>query len=351
MASTIAVAKKEAERTTVLGYASRLSAYANRGVTGLPELHDNARVLKTKLKTLKALVQAASNVVALTGAGISVAAGIPDFRGPQGIWTLEDKAKREGDKRKKRKKNKIESVDTSIAGASFETAEPTKTHLALVALQKAGKLSFCATQNVDRLHITSGMPRDRLAILHGCVFTEQCETCDYEVVHDRDLGGVSFQSTGNLCPRCGDNMRDTVLDWNDGIQDQEWEPSVSEFKNADLALCLGTSLRITPAADLPLMSKKFVIINLQQTPLDDRAALIIRANVDDVLTTLLSDLGISMRQTTTDTSSNNTHVLATPHTSLSLSISSSQRKKDVVAAIETTTSVDTTTTKKKRRRS
>ena len=266
---------------TCLGYAARLSPYEHKGVTGLPETEDSERALKRKLKRLVALVKDASKVVALTGAGISTSAGIPDFRGEKGIWTLEKK------KRKRRR-------DDDIEGASFETAQPTTTHRALVALAANGKLTWCATQNVDGLHLTSGFPRSKLAILHGCVFTERCEPCDKEFVRSFDVGGISFQPTGRQCDVCTSDLVDTILDWDDDLPDREWNPTSDAFDDADVALCLGTSLRITPAADLPLKAKAFVIINLQQTPHDSQATLVIRARVDRVMTHLLNELNIPL---------------------------------------------------------
>ena len=204
--------KAEAPANTCGGYAARLSDYKHKGVTGLPETEDAPAVLEAKLAQLIDMVRAAERVVVLTGAGVSTSAGLPDFRGPRGIWTLEDEAK----KKKKRKKARPPDLAT-ISGASFETVRPTFTHDALVALERAGSLDFLATQNVDGLHRRSGFPRNKLGVLHGCVFTEKCETCGTEAFHDVDLGGVSFQPTGNACGTCGGAMRDTVLDWDDGL--------------------------------------------------------------------------------------------------------------------------------------
>lgn len=271
---------------TCLGYASRLSAYPHKGVTGLPEREDSKRVLNTKLKRLVELVTAAERVVVLTGAGISTSAGIPDFRGPRGIWTLEDAAK----KGKKQRRSR----DADVSEASFESAVPTPTHFALVALS-AAKVTWCATQNVDGLHLSSGFPRAKLAILHGCVFTEKCLKCGKEYVRDRDVGGISFQPTGRSCDDpCGGVLVDTVLDWEDDLPEDEWQATEAEFNRADLCICLGTSLRITPAAELPLKAKRFVIVNLQETPYDRKATLVIKARVDAVMEHLLLQLGIAL---------------------------------------------------------
>ena len=89
-------------------------------------------------------------------------------------------------------------------------------------------------------------------------------------------------------------MRDTILDWDDALPEEDWERSQDEAEAADLIITLGTSLRIEPAGSLPLRAKKFVIVNLQVTPLDDDATLIIREKVDRVMGHLLSELNISL---------------------------------------------------------
>jgi mono-ADP-ribosyltransferase sirtuin 6 len=277
--------RADAPPNTCGGYAARLSDYRHKGVTGLPETEDAPDVLDEKMRELIALVRAARSVVVMTGAGVSTSAGLPDFRGPAGIWTLEDEA------RKKRKKAR--PVDLAgISGASFETCVPTLTHRALVALEKHGTLDFLATQNVDGLHRRSGFERSKLGVLHGCVFTERCEVCGHEAFHDTDLGGVSFQPTGNTCETCRGTMRDTVLDWDDSLPSAEWGPAEAAFGKADLCLALGTSLRIIPAADMPALADKFVIVNLQETPKDGEAALVIRAKVDGVMARLCGALGV-----------------------------------------------------------
>ena len=118
-----------------------------------------------------------------------------------------------------------------------------------------GILKSIISQNVDGLHRRSGFPRNKLGVLHGCVFTEKCETCGTEAFHDVDLGGVSFQPTGNACGTCGGVMRDTVLDWDDGLPPAEWGPAERAFGAADVCLALGTSLRIIPAADMPARAR------------------------------------------------------------------------------------------------
>jgi mono-ADP-ribosyltransferase sirtuin 6 len=102
---------------------------------------------------------------------------------------------------------------------------------------------------------------------------------------------VSFQITGRKC-NCGGDLRDTVLDWEDDLPEEDWEMAQDQCERSDLVLVLGSSLRIEPVGSLPTLAKQFVIVNKQVTPYDDRAALIIRANVDKVFEILMENLNI-----------------------------------------------------------
>jgi len=327
-------------------YASRLSKYPNKGKCGLPERIDTTRVLARKLRQLVKLVQSSKHIVILTGAGISTSAGIPDFRGPKGIWTLEnekEKAKRQAlrangviseDERGKANSSKNAAPDASSSlsqsdcfsndnhptiqptpskkrrrdspsptnnpssmESSFASACPTYTHHAITALISAHEsFQYVITQNVDGLHQRSNLPRSHLSVLHGCIFTERCELCRREHFRDYDVGGVSFQKTGRKCeaPDCSGDLRDTVLDWEDELPEEEFVLATEQCRASDLVICLGTSLRIEPAGSLPLQGGKFVIVTMQETPKDDKAALIIRAKVDDVMKALMEGLGIDV---------------------------------------------------------
>lgn len=311
------------------GYASRLKTYPNKGKCGLPEQYDSKRTLKIKLKKLFDLVESSKRIVFLTGAGISTAAGVPDFRGPKGIWTVENENKQQ--KRKKRKADKMEQsnnanedeneeqsnikndpkITTNMKAQKqahhpqneFTRAKPTLTHRAIHNLisQLPDKFKFCITQNVDGLHSRSGLHRSKLSILHGCVFMEKCELCHTEYLREYDVGGVSFQKTGNFCDQklqnnksCNGALRDTVLDWDDALPEPDWGDACHQCADADLVICLGTSLRIEPAGSLPLDAAQFVVVNLQATPKDrhSKCVLVVRSRVDLVMEELCGRLGV-----------------------------------------------------------
>ena len=301
------------------GYAERLSAYPNKGVVGLPESFDSVRSLKLKINKLVELVQASNHLVVLTGAGISTSSGIKDFRGPDGIWTVEEQ-KRTGKTNRwstlaasssssngtesNKKRRKISSGPEEDSSTSSTTnsqqplkclseAQPTTTHYAISQLVADSKVKYVITQNVDGLHRRSGLSRQHHSSVHGCVFTSKCFKCGTEYFQDEDTGGLSFQPLkGRMCSRkaCDDGqLHDMLLDWNDAVLDID--RAESECEQADLVLCLGTSLRIDPVGSLPLKATKFVIVNLQATPHDESASLIIRGLVDDVMNSLMVGLG------------------------------------------------------------
>ena len=192
-------------------------------------------------------------------------------------------------KTKTKNNNKAAPPPSSVN--DFAQAQPTLTHRAIVKLVELGQVQYCITQNVDGLHRRSGLTRQYHSVLHGCVFTEVCETCQTEHFRDYDVGGMSCQRTGRNCEECGGALRDILLDWEDELPEEDFERATKQCEQADLAICLGTSLRIEPAGSLPTFAKQFVIVNLQETPYDDEATLIVRAPVDEVMNQVLTQLG------------------------------------------------------------
>ena len=287
--------------TGSLGYAERLSWRDDLGgQLGDPELSEADADLERKVDALADLVadaKAKGGAVVHTGAGISTSAGIPDFRGPNGIWTLQKAGKA-----------------MPAASCRFDRARPSFTHAALVALQREGYVRYLVSCNVDCLHVRSGYPREEMAELHGNCFAERCELCETEYVRDFEMPSVGFKTTGRRCVArgCDDGsgagrggrLRDQVLDWEDPLPPKELKRAERESKEAALALVLGSSLQITPSCDLPLKTTrkrrdgseagKLAIVNLQKTPKDRHATLVVHAKVDRVMWGLTRRLGVAV---------------------------------------------------------
>lgn len=181
-----------------LGYAEKLSYREDVGNVGMPEIFDSPELLHKKIEELAVMVRESKHLVVFTGAGISTSSGIPDFRGPKGVWTLQRSGK-------------------GVPGASlpFHRAVPTLTHMALVELEKTGRLKFVISQNVDSLHLRSGLPREKLAELHGNSFKEICPSCKKEYLRDFEIETIGLKDTPRRCSdkNCGARLKDTVLDW------------------------------------------------------------------------------------------------------------------------------------------
>ncbi|KAJ7960935.1 NAD-dependent protein deacetylase SRT1 [Quillaja saponaria] len=255
-----------------LGYAEKLSYIEDVGSVGMTEHFDPPHVLQEKIERIAMMIKKSKHLVVFTGAGISTSCGIPDFRGPKGIWTLQREGKA-----------------LPEASLPFHRAVPSLTHMALVALENAGILKFVISQNVDGLHLRSGIPREKLAELHGNSFMETCLSCGTEYFRDFEVETIGLKETSRRCSdaKCGSKLKDTVLDWEDALPSKEMDPSEKHCRMADIVLCLGTSLQITPACNLPLKALrgggKIVIVNLQKTPKDKKASLVVHGLVDKVI--------------------------------------------------------------------
>ncbi|XP_033099257.1 NAD-dependent protein deacetylase sirtuin-6-like [Anneissia japonica] len=267
-----------------VNYADGLSPYDNKGKCGMPEVFDNLKKLEHSVKQLADWISSSQHVVVHTGAGISTAAGIPDFRGPRGVWTLEKQGKK------------------PETNTTFDGARPTLTHLALLGLERAGVVKYVVSQNVDGLHLRSGFPRDKLSELHGNMYVEECDNCGKQYIRTTAVPTLGLKPTGNQCTqnkprgRCRGKLRDTILDWEDALPVRDLELSEQHSRKADLSLCLGTSLQIVPSGNLPLLTKKkggkLVIVNLQATKHDKKADLKINYYVDDIMSRLMDHLKI-----------------------------------------------------------
>lgn len=238
------------------------------------------------VEALAALCEEARNILVFSGAGISTRSDIPDFRGPQGVW-------------KRRSPVYFQDFVASAAARreywafklegyeAFRKARPNPAHLAVVELERLGKVSCVVTQNVDGLHQLAGTAKARLIELHGTNGENECIDCPFREAPERCM--AEFRETGEppRCPRCGGLMKPAVVMFGQSLRSDDLARAMEASAAADLVLALGSSLTVTPAADVPLCGVRrgapYVIINQGETPHDALSTLRLNADVSVVL--------------------------------------------------------------------
>ena len=164
--------------------------------------------------------------------------------------------------------------------------------MSLVELAEKEHLKLLISQNTDGMHRKSGIPADKLAELHGNANLDHCDNCGRE--HMRDF--YTRKSTKCDTPGCGGTLRDTIINFGENLNDDILDNAFNNCKRADLFIVIGSSLRVTPASDMPLkvvrnkIGGKLIIINLQKTPYDKDAKLCIHGKCDDIIKLLMKKL-------------------------------------------------------------
>jgi NAD-dependent deacetylase len=235
---------------------------------------------------LVALLSAAQNCLVFTGAGVSTGSGIPDFRGPNGVWKTRQPVYYQDFMASAAAR--VEYWHFKLEGyTGFRDARPNAAHQALVALERAGKLGALVTQNVDGLHQSAGTSRSKLIELHGTNREVECTGCKARETSERCMAEFARDEKPPTCVRCAALMKPAVVMFGESLNAADLQRAHEASARADLILALGSSLVVTPAADIPLVGARrgapYVIINRGETPHDRLATLRIDADVVDVL--------------------------------------------------------------------
>lgn len=228
------------------------------------------------------MVRDCERAVVFTGAGISTESGIPDFRSPGGIWTKmapimyqdfvsSEEMRREAWRRK------------FAMDEAFSSAQPNVGHAAVSAMVRRGIVSAVITQNIDGLHQAAGVPDDKVIELHGNTTYAKCLEC----AHPFELDDIRkpFLDEGKLpkCGHCGGMVKTATISFGQAMPEEPMRRAQEEAEACDLFIAIGSSLVVYPAAGFPLLAKecgaKLVILNREETPLDEDADLIIRAEI------------------------------------------------------------------------
>lgn len=238
------------------------------------------------------LIAAATRITALTGAGISTGSGIPDFRGPQGLWTADPKADRISTLDWYLHDDHVRRLAWQYREASpMWEATPNAAHRALVRLEEQGRLRALITQNTDGLHRVAGSRA--VWEVHGNVQFWRCEDCRAEGPMREAIERVRQGDPDPRCPECGGIIRATTILFGENLVPEVLQEANLAAEECDLLLAVGTSLTVMPVAGLVAVAKstgaRVVIVNGEPTPYDRRADAVVREPIEDVLPQLIGD--------------------------------------------------------------
>ena len=223
-------------------------------------------------------LRASKQALIFTGAGISTGSGIPDFRGPQGVWTrrqpvyFQDFMTSES--------ARIEHWDYKLeARDAFRDARPNAVHHAIVRLERAGKLRAVVTQNIDGLHSLAGTTAERLVELHGTNALVECQSCHWSGDPEPHFEFFRLHRQPPLC-ECGGFLKPATISFGQNLNARELERATQAALEADLVVALGSTLSVYPAASFPLMAATrgapYVIINRGVTEHDHERSVTLR---------------------------------------------------------------------------
>jgi NAD-dependent deacetylase len=240
------------------------------------------------MSEVRGWIDAAKRVVVLTGAGISTDSGIPDFRGPQGVWTRNPGAEKlatlqnyvaEPEVRKRAWRSRLESPAW--------TAEPNAGHRALVTLERRGKLDTLITQNIDGLHLAAGSSPARVVEIHGTMREVVCLDCGERAPMERALARVRAGEEDPPCRSCGGILKSATISFGQGLVPEDLRRAERAAARCDLMLAVGTKLSVFPIAGVVPVAKRagarVVIVNAEPTEMDELADAVLRGSISQLL--------------------------------------------------------------------
>ena len=242
---------------------------------------------------VRAWIQEADRISVLTGAGISTDSGIPDYRGPNGVWTKNPAAERMStlqdyiaDPEVRRRAWQARKTHTAW------TAEPNAGHRALVDLEKTGRMVALVTQNVDGLHQRAGSTN--VIEVHGTIWWAECLTCMVRTPMADELARVSDDEPDPPCRQCGGILKSATISFGQRLDNDVLDAAARAAASCDLFLAIGSSLSVRPAAGLCDVAAesgaRLVVINAEPTPYDGIADAVLREPIGEILPALVKEL-------------------------------------------------------------
>ena len=250
--------------------------------------------LYSAIETVREWIREAGSVAALTGAGISTDSGIPDFRGPKGLWTKDPSAEKmatldayvsDPDVRKRSWKWRLETQQNK--------REPNDGHRALVDLERAGHLDTLVTQNVDGLHQSAGSDPARVVEIHGTIQEVQCLDCEERAPMERALARVIAGEEDPSCRSCGGMLKSATISFGQGLISRDLARAQEAAEGCDLILAIGTTLAVYPIAAMVPIAKeagaRVVILNGEPTEMDGVADAVLHGSISEILPQLVPE--------------------------------------------------------------
>ncbi|WP_231702764.1 SIR2 family NAD-dependent protein deacylase [Desulfocucumis palustris] len=243
---------------------------------------------KERIVQLALMLKTHRPAFALTGAGVSTESGIPDFRSPgTGLWTKIDPAKAASLSALKRDPARFYDINLD-RWLGCAGAKPNSAHQALALLEKEGYLVGVITQNIDGLHRQAGSKR--VWEVHGHLRTCRCMDCKESQPFGELVNKVRTGENPPLCPSCSGVLRPEVVLFEDAMS-RDFYNATEVLKGSQLLLVVGSSLQVYPAAGLPGLARRVVIINREPTQWDEQADLVIHRSAGEVFQDLLKEMG------------------------------------------------------------
>ncbi|MGH8623325.1 MAG: SIR2 family NAD-dependent protein deacylase [Burkholderiales bacterium] len=247
--------------------------------------------MRDRLTQFGQLVRAAERGVAFTGAGISTESGIPDYRGPQGVWNTETPVYYQDFMTSREARVRAWQRGVRMfhrCGA----AKPNDGHLVIAELQRRGHIATVITQNIDGLHLDAGS--ENVIELHGTNRHAACQHCGKEWPTPVIVERVEQGDEAPDCDACGGPIKARTISFGQAMPEKEMRLATEATFKADLYISIGSSLVVEPAASFPLLAKRsgasLVIVNAQPTPLDAIADIVIREPIGETMRNLLRQL-------------------------------------------------------------
>ena len=236
-------------------------------------------------------IASAQRIVVLTGAGISTDSGIPDFRGPQGVWTRNPKAEKLSDIRYYMSDPEVRRLawQSRLEHTAWK-AQPNAGHQALVELERRGKLLALITQNIDELHQLAGHSPDKVIEVHGTMRKVVCMNCGERAPMEKALARVRAGEEDPPCRTCGGILKSATISFGQALVPEVIDRAMQVAAEADLFLSVGTSLQVYPIAGAVPLAKnagaRVVIVNAEPTPFDGLADAVFKDSISAVLPAL-----------------------------------------------------------------